>query len=354
MSDRTPRPAAQLAPRLAGLATAVPPHTLDQQAVIERVRILFGGRPEIERLLPVFTNAGIETRHSCVPIEWYAEPHGWADRNAIYLDSATKLLEQAAREAMTQAGVAPAEIGSVVTVSTTGIATPSLEARLAVRLGLQPTVRRTPLFGLGCGGGVIGLSRAAAQAASDPDHPVLLLVVELCALSFRKNDAAKNNIVATALFGDGAAAAVLSTGRPGPALGPAGEHTWPDTLDIMGWSVEDDGMRAIFSRDIPALVRERLAAPIDTFLGRHGLARRDIAAYACHPGGTKVIDALEEMLVAPGMLDDGRAVLRDNGNMSAATVLFVLRRMLDRGLPGRTLAAALGPGFSAGFQIIEP
>jgi alkylresorcinol/alkylpyrone synthase len=343
--------------RLRALACAVPPFVLGQAEVAERARHLFASVPgaAFERLMPVFAHAGIERRYSCVPLAWYAAPHGWAERNALYLEHAARLLEAASRQAMAQAGIGPGDIEAVVTVSTTGIATPSLDAVLMGRLGLRPELRRLPIFGLGCAGGAIGLARAAEQARAAPGANVLFLVVELCALAFRKDDVSKSNIVATALFGDGAAAAILSCAGAGPAITAAGEHTWPNSLDVMGWEVAPDGLKAIFARDIPALVEHKLRPVAAAFLARHGLGLADIAHFVCHPGGAKVIEAFEAAFgLGAGALADARGVLRDYGNMSAATVLFVLARRLEAGAAGRMLLTALGPGFSAGFALLEP
>lgn len=344
--------------RLLAVATAVPPYALDQQDVARRLQLALGSRsPEIARLRPMFGNTGIERRYSCVPIEWYEELHGWPERNRIYLTSAVDLLEAATREALARAGRSAAEIEAVVTVSTTGIATPSLDALLAERMGLRRSLRRTPLFGLGCGGGTIGLARAGALAESQPGGLVLLLVIELCALAFRRDDFSKSNIVATALFGDGAAAALLCTEGAGPAVTASGEYTWPDSLDVMGWEVMEDGLRAIFSRDIPSLVKTDLRDVIVPFLAERGLGLRDIQSFVCHPGGAKVLDALEAAFaLEPGALIDARDILRDYGNMSAATVMFVLERALatrERRPWQRALVSALGPGFTAGFTLLE-
>ena len=346
-------------PRLLAVATAVPPYALDQDDVIERVKLLFGRAPDLDRLLPVFVNTGIERRYSCVPLEWYDRAHGWPERNRIYLASALDLLEAATNRVLSLTGRHKGDIDSIVVVSTTGIATPSLDALLIERMGLRRTVERLPIFGLGCAGGVLGLARAASQAAVSPGKTVLFLVVELCALSFRRDDWSKSNIVATALFGDGAAAALLSTDGEGPALVAAGEHTWPGSLDVMGWEVADDGLRAIFSRDIPKLVTTQLRDAASEFLSRHGLAIGDIDRFVCHPGGTKVIAALEHAFgLGQGALVEARAVLRDYGNMSAATVMFVLERMLAKACATgarweRALMNALGPGFTAGFLVID-
>jgi alkylresorcinol/alkylpyrone synthase len=340
-------------PRLLALATAVPPYALRQSDVRARASRLFAGA-DIAHLLPVFENAGIETRYSCVPIEWYDEAGGWKERNRIYLDNAVALLEQVTRACLVEAALPAEAIDAVVVVSTTGVATPSLDALLMERLGLRRDVQRLPIFGLGCAGGVIGLARAGALARAASGSRVLFLVVELCALCFRKNDFSKSNVVATALFGDGAAGMILSGDGEGPRLGPAGEHTWPASLDIMGWSVEEDGLKALFSRDIPTLVRDKLRLVVDRFLARNGLSLDDIAAFVCHPGGAKVLIALESAFgLADGTLVEARRVLNDYGNMSAATVFFVLERVLRHRIRRRMLLSALGPGFTAGFLVLD-
>jgi len=349
-------------PRLLTLTTAVPPYALGQEEVVERVKCLFGSSGILERLLPVFANSGIERRYSSVPLDWYDEPHGWAERNRRYVAGALDLLESVAGRVLDDARISAGELGGIVTVSTTGIATPSLDALLIERMRLPRTIARLPVFGLGCAGGVIGLARAAEMAAALPGKAVLLLVVELCTLSFRRSDHAKSNIVATALFGDGAAAALLRCGHEngdtGPAIIATGEHTWPNRLDIMGWEVADDGLRAIFSRDIPRLIEAELRRVADEFLAKQRLLLTDIDGFVCHPGGPKVLDAFEEVFgLAPGALAEARGVLRDYGNMSAASVLFVLERMLNHnradGAPwGRALMTALGPGFTAGFALL--
>jgi len=323
---------------------------------MRRIELALGPRsPEIVRLLPMFGNTGIERRFSCVPIEWYERLHEWPERNRVYLDCAVELLEEATRAALVRGRRSAEEIGAIVVVSTTGIATPSLDALLMERMALPRTVQRLPIFGLGCGGGAIGLARAAAIARSDPQPLVLFLVVELCALCFRRDDFSKSNIVATALFGDGAAAALIGCDGEGVAIAGGGEYTWPDSLDVMGWEVTGEGLRAIFSRDIPDLVTTQLHDVAVDFLSSRGLTLRDIDAFVCHPGGAKVIDALESAFeLEPGSLCTARDVLRDYGNMSAATVMFVLERALAQGaVRKRALVSALGPGFTAGFTLLE-
>lgn len=343
-------------PRLVGLSTAVPPYVMTQQDVADRVRAIFAdaGAELVERLLPVYGNAGVERRSACVPIAWHDTLHGWRERSEIYLENSVALLERAAVDCLSEVGIGARDVDAVVVVSTSGIATPSLDAVLINRLGLRSDVKRLPIFGLGCAGGVLGLSRAADLARLDPDANVLFLVVELCSLCFRGNDKTKSNFVSTALFGDGAAAALVSGRGHGPALGCSGQHTWHDTLDVMGWDIEDDGFQVRLSRDVPSFVRERMRDVTVEFLDRQGLALADIRHFVCHPGGAKVLVALEEAFgIAEGTLVEAREVLRDYGNMSAATVLFVLDRALKAGATGRLLMTAMGPGFTAAFQALE-
>jgi alkylresorcinol/alkylpyrone synthase len=347
--------AARSLPRLLGLATAVPPHVLDQSDVIAEAARLFSGRHgDFERLLPVFANTGIRKRHSVRPLEWFQAGHGWPERTSAYLEGACDLFLQAAEGALAASGRSAAEIDTVVTVSSTGIATPSLEARVHGRLGLRPDVRRVPVFGLGCAGGVTGLSLAARLAAAAPGETVLLVAVELCTLAFRDDEMTKANIVATALFGDGAAAAVVSArGDEGVAIESSGEHLWPDTLDIMGWRVDPVGFSAIFSRSIPDVVTDKLRPAADAFLARQGLLLDDVDHFVFHPGGAKVVNALESVFGLPqGALNKERQVLRDFGNMSAPTVLFVLEQAMATGLQGRSFVSALGPGFTASFLTL--
>jgi alkylresorcinol/alkylpyrone synthase len=339
--------------RLMALTSAVPPYVLEQSDVSARAALLFKSQRDMTRLMPVFENTGIERRYSCVPIDWYSGDHGWTERTRLYVDNAVALLEKVALKLLDQAGLRKDEIDTIVVSSTTGIATPSLDALVVEKMGLRRDIRRLPIFGLGCAGGVLGLARAADVAKANPGSKVLFLVVELCALTFRKNDTSKSNIVATALFGDGAAGAILSTDGDGPEIGASGEYTWPDSLDIMGWEVEEDGLKARFAQSIPSLVAADFKTILHGFLNRNDICQSAIDGFACHPGGAKVLDALEDALeIQRGSLVDSRATLRDYGNMSAVTALFVLQRMPWKDARRRHLMTALGPGFSCVFLMI--
>jgi alkylresorcinol/alkylpyrone synthase len=342
-------------PRLLSLSTAVPDHVLVQDDVKAWAARHFDGRnKDIERLMPAFDNAGIETRYSCLPLEWHKNGHHWRDKNRLYVDNAVELLTRAATECLEKAGLGPQSVDAVVAVSTSGFATPSLDALIMQRLGLRQNVVRLPVFGLGCVGGVLGLAQAAEIARAEPGRRVLLLVVELCGLTFRSDDVSKSNVIATVLFGDGAAAALVAATGDGPEISRPGQHTWPDSLDVMGWNIEDDGFGVLFSQDIPALVLREMPPVLDAYLNANDLTLDDFDGFICHPGGAKVVTALEQVFkTETNGLRHTRGVLRDFGNMSAATVMFVLDRFITEGRPGRYLMSALGPGFTAGFLTVE-
>ena len=341
---------------LLSLATAVPPHVVAQDYAKDAARRIWGGKPALfDRLSGVFDNAGIAQRHIVTPADWYERSHGWHDRNALYLEASQDLFERAAASAIEKAGLKPNEIDGVVTVSTTGIATPSLEARVGPKLGLRPDVRRVPVFGLGCAGGVNGLAITSRLASADTGSNWLFVTVETCSISIRLDSDDPAAIVATALFGDGAAAAVVRSGTHCIArITGAAERLWPDTQRIMGWDVEDPGLAVVFDRAIPPFIEENLAPAVDEMLAGLGRTRDDIDRFCCHPGGVKVIDAIEEALHLPqGELNIEREVLNDYGNMSAPTVLFVLERLIERGLPERVMMTAFGPGFTCAGLMLE-
>ncbi len=331
------------------VATAAPVHVVTQQAVVAGVRQVFSDQFEdFARIAGVFVSAGIRERRVVKPSDWYYGAHGWPERTAAYLEGALALFIEAASKALDRANVAADEVDAIVTVSSTGIATPSLDARALQALGFRSDVRRVPVFGLGCAGGVAGLAIGADLATARPGSVVLVVAVELCSLAVRRDQPTKANMVALALFGDGAAAAVLTSAGGGAVrVVETGHHTWPNTLDIMGWKVDPVGFGVIFDQSIPTFARERLADALDAILGDQSLARSDIGRFVCHPGGRKVLEAIEGALsLAPGSLDHEREVLKRFGNMSAPTVLFVLERALQAGLPERTMLLSLGPGFT--------
>ena len=341
---------------LLSLATAVPPQVVFQDEAKKRAREAFGGKKELfDRLAGVFDNAGIAKRHIVAPPDWYMSGHGWHDRNALYLEACESMFVEAATAAIEKAGLNPDEIDGIVTVSTTGIATPSLEARAFKRMGFRQNVRRVPVFGLGCAGGVNGLATTARLASAEREAKWLFVTVETCSISIRLDSDDPAAVVATALFGDGAAAAVVSSGEHSIArITGSAEKIWPDTLRIMGWDVEDPGLAVVFDRAIPPFIEAELAQAVDEMCTQLGITRDEIGRMCCHPGGVKVIDAIETALkLNQGELNLEREVLNDYGNMSAPTVMFVLERLIERGLPEKVLMTAFGPGFTCAGLLLE-
>lgn len=340
---------------LHGLSTALAPHCLQQSQVEARAAAIFGDAyPQFARLSRTFTTSGVERRYSVVPIDWFSDSHGWGARGAAYMAGAKALFVQAANAALQDAGWDAGDIDCVITVSSTGIATPTLDAQVFTQMGFRDDIMRVPVFGLGCAGGVTGLSIAQALAQADPDAKVLLVVVETCSLSFRADRLQKADIIAAVLFGDGAAAACLGgaapVGQRVVTLGRGHQKLWPDTLEIMGWNVDDTGLGVVFDRSIPTFVSAEFAQATTGALRAAGLHHSDIDRYVCHPGGAKVVDAIEGALHLPsGSLQAERDTLRDYGNMSAPTVLFVLKQVLEAGTTGQMMACALGPGFTASY-----
>src|SRR3977135_2091397 len=310
---------------LVSLATSVPPHVFHQKQILEAARDVVGDRyPQFETLSSLFANTGILHRYGVKPIEWYLEPRGWPERTQACLEGAETLFIDVANKAIARADMSAAEIDAVVTVCSTGIATPTLEARVAGKLGFRPDVSRVPVFGLGCAGGVSGLSIASPLAQARPGTNVLLVALELWTLGLRHDELTKANVVAASLFGDGAAAVVLRAGDGGATrIEATGEKLWPDTLDIMGWSVDPEGFGVIFQRTIPGFVAEHMRPAVAEMLSRMELSIDDIDRFICHPGGTKVIRALEQAFsLHQGALDHEREVIADYGNLHVTTVSF--------------------------------
>lgn len=345
------------------VASASPEHELTQAQAKRFAKGFFGdyfvGREEavIDRMLGAYDNAGVKTRQLARPHEWYQQAHSFADKNAAYIEQAVPLARRAGELALQRSGLDPKEIGAIVFASSTGVSTPSLDGRLVQELGLSRDVARVPMWGLGCAGGSAGLARAQTLATG-LRKPVLVIACELCSLTFMHGDRRGANLIATALFGDGAAAAVVApepwwdpNNPAGPELLGAYSRLIDDSEDIMGWDVAEQGLRVRFSPTIPSLVTKLSAELVADAARGVGLWSQQLQHLVFHPGGRKVLDAYEQALgLEPTRLRHARAVLRDHGNMSSPTVLFVLERfMADKTTrcdePG--LLLGLGPGFCA-------
>ncbi|GED15255.1 type III polyketide synthase [Aneurinibacillus migulanus] len=349
--------------RITAVGTSVPPHVLKQDEIREFARHLFGDSfRDIDRLLPIFHNGQVETRHFCVPLEWFGEKHMFSEKNDLFQEWATRLGVEAAKDCLEQAGKNVADIDHILFVSTTGISTPSIDSRIMNELGMNPHTKRTPIWGLGCAGGAAGLSRAADYVTAYPGKRVLLIAVECCGLTFQCEDKSKSNLVATSLFADGAAAVliegetVVQENRKQIQVIDTMSTLWPDTRDVMGWDINENGLKVIFSRDIPTLVDQLLGPNMAEFLERHGMTGHDIRHFIAHPGGKKVIEAYAEVLgVELFYFSHALDILRRFGNMSSVTVLFVLQAFLKQGItPGEYgIVTALGPGFSSEMLLVK-
>jgi alkylresorcinol/alkylpyrone synthase len=336
------------------IATANPEYRVNQRDAWQGAKAVF---PHLASMEALYINTGIETRYSCVPPDWCKIPHGWEERTEIYQRHALALLEEVAVKAISEAGLSVTDIDMIVLNTITGLSIPSLDAKLINRLSFRPTVERLPIFGLGCGGGVGGLARAAQLARGTPGANVLFLTVDLCSLCARPNDPSVAMFVSAALFGDGAAAIVLragvnpvdsSGGRP--LITAVGEHCWQNTEHIMGWDIKGDGFGVVLSPELPALMRNALRPAVDKFLDRHGLSLDEFKGFLLHPGGRKILETAEHVLnIDRNLVAHSWAVLRDYGNMSSVTSMFVLDRAVRSEAKGQHLLAAFGPGFSAYF-----
>jgi alkylresorcinol/alkylpyrone synthase len=351
-------------PRILATGTATPPHVLRQADARAFAQHHFAGTlDDLDRLLTVFDHAEIETRHTCMPLEWFRQSHDFEEKNAAYVDWALRLSSEAIANCLQETDVTPRDIDYLIFVSTTGLATPSIDARLIGALGFHPNTRRTPVWGLGCAGGAAGLAHAFHHAQGHPRAHVLVVALELCSLTFHFGDRSKSNLVAAALFGDGAAAVLVSGDQTHgdraahPEIMGTMSTLWPDSLDVMGWNVMNEGMQVVFAQTIPAIVRRLASDNIVQFLESFQLGLTDIDHLIAHPGGARVISAYEQALaLSDGRMDSAREVLREYGNMSSASVLFVLKRFLR---PGRTrpgehgLVTALGPGFCSENVLVR-
>jgi alkylresorcinol/alkylpyrone synthase len=352
-------PASAIDVEIASVATAVPEHVTGQQEISERAHKLY---PQYARLEALYANTGIERRYSVEAKDWYLRTHTWEERSQSYQHHALPLLERVAAQAVAEAGLSLGDIDVIVTNTITGLTIPSLEARLMNRLDFRPNVERLPIFGLGCGGGVAGLTRATRMAQAKPGSNVLFLTIDLCSLCVRVNDPSLTMFVAGALFGDGAAGVVLRSrggdtygnGAARARVGALGEYFWSKTEHIMGWDIKNDGFGIVLSPELPTLMRERLGEALFPFLASEGLSLQDFDGFLLHPGGSKVLTTVEDSLgLARDQLRYSWRVLKDYGNMSSATALFVLKEALADGARGRFLLAAFGPGFSGYFVVLE-
>ena len=358
--------------RIASVGAGFPAHYYDQEALLQALKSQWSERYyNLDRLERLHKNVLVGGRHLALPIEQYAALDGFGGANDAWIRVATEVGEAAVADALAGAGLAPADVDAIWTVSVTGIATPSIDARLINRMGLPPRLKRNPIFGLGCVAGAAGLARAADYVRAFPDQVALLLSIELCSLTIQKEDLSIPNLIASGLFGDGAGAAVVvgverasamedAGARLGPEIVATRSIFYPDSERVMGWDIRSSGFQIVLSAEVPQVVERFLRADVDAFLAEHGLARRDIASWVCHPGGPKVLEALARAMEAPeGALDLTWKSLAEVGNLSSTSVLLVLEQTLadrdgKRPPPGSLgLLLAMGPGFCSEIVLLR-
>jgi len=348
-------------PKIVAAAAAMPAHVYSQDSIKEAVSHLFAHEQlEFKNALRVFGNSRISERQFMMPLEWYLTPRSAAERNGIYREKGLELALAAAKKCLGKAGCSPGEIDAVIFVSSTGIATPTLDTHIINDLGMRPTAVRLPLWGLGCAAGVAGVARACDYCLGHPDARVLVVALECCSLNFIASDLSKKNLVAASLFADGAAAAVV-VGSEVPLAGPRyvanRSRLFPDSYRIMGWDIEDVGMNLVLSPKLPAIVRRELPSLAEEFLSSRGLGLRNIAHYVTHPGGAKVIDAYRDALeLHADELALTEESLSRHGNVSSVSVLVVLEKWLlakAANASGYLLMSGFGPGFSAEMLLLE-
>ncbi|HVN11227.1 MAG TPA: 3-oxoacyl-[acyl-carrier-protein] synthase III C-terminal domain-containing protein [Kineosporiaceae bacterium] len=353
-----------------GVRSALPSHVHRQEDITAQLGEVVLGRhaersEKVALLRRLHGAAGVRTRHFVLPLGAYADLGGFGGANDVFIDEGVRLGEQAINHALADAGLAPADVDLLMTTSVTGIAAPSLDARLVGRLGLRPDVKRVPIFGLGCVAGAAGIARIHDYLQGHPDGVAVLLSVELCSLTFQRDDDSTANLVASGLFGDGAAAVVLAGEQRAAALGleraprvvATRSRFYPDTERVMGWDIGASGFRIVLAATVADVVRDHLGDDVEAFLAGHDLKIADIDTWVAHPGGPKVIDAIIRALgLPPDALDVTRHSLAELGNLSSSSVLHVLERTLaDRrptpGAPG--VLMAMGPGFCAELVLLR-
>ncbi|RKI70963.1 type III polyketide synthase [Corallococcus sp. AB049A] len=348
-------------PSLSAVGRALPPHYASQEQLIAALRDLWATKHfNLERLEDLHRNVQVGGRHLALPLEEYPSLATFQQRNDAWIRVATQLSEQVAREALSRAGLTPKDVDHVFFVTVTGIATPSVDARLVNRMGLREDVKRTPIFGLGCVAGAAGLARASDYLRAFPKQTALLIATELCSLTLQREDLSIPNIIASGLFGDGAACVVLrgaEAAGTGPRVVGSRSVFYPDTERVMGWDVVDTGFKVVLSAKVPQLVKEHIRGNVDGFLAEHGLARKDVKHWVAHTGGPKVLEGFESALeLEAGALERSWRSLKQVGNLSSASVLFVLGETLEEAdvKPGDWgVVMAMGPGFCAEMVLVR-
>ena len=347
--------------RIAGVASAFPRQYYRQQEIADALQRHWGeglDNPKVlERLL---ARVGVDGRYLALPIEAYDDLTTWGKSNNAWIDVAEELAEQSICRALTRAGLCEADLDAIFFVSVTGVASPSIDARLMNRMNLRPDIKRNPIFGLGCVAGAAGIARASDYVRAFPDQCAVLVSVELCSLTWQRNDLSVANLISAGLFGDGSAAVIVAGSEreiAGPQVIATRSSFYRGTEEVMGWNISEEGFKIVLSPGVPDMVRKHLAKDVDAFLADYNLDRSDIDSWIMHTGGPKVLEATAETLELPeGSLDVSWECLRRVGNLSSASVLLVLEEFMNRRRPtagSYSVLAAMGPGFCSELVLLR-
>jgi alkylresorcinol/alkylpyrone synthase len=347
--------------RVAAVGSAFPNHYYSQDVIQQALKRHWAHALEKPNVIDrLYARVGVDGRHLALPIEQYDELTRWGQNNNAWIEVAEELGEKALCRALVRAGLSTQDLNALFFVSITGIASPSIDARLINRMGLPVNLKRIPIFGLGCVGGAAGIARAADYVRAFPDHTAAVLAVELCSLTWQREDLSVANLISSGLFGDGAAAVVVTgseKGQRGPEVLATRSSFYPGTEDVMGWDISEKGFRIVLSPDVPAMVHRHLREDVDQFLDDNGLRRADIDSWIMHTGGPKVLEAMQHALQLPeGTLDVSWESLHRVGNLSSVSVLLVLEDVILRRRPATgsySLLAAMGPGFCAELVLLR-
>ena len=347
--------------KIVSVASAFPKNYYSQQVLGAALRHYWAGKLDKPQLLEQFyARMNVDGRHLALPLAQYYGLETWGDFNRAWVVAAEQLGAQALGRALELAGVAPSQIRALLFMSITGIASPSIDAKLINRMGLSPHVRRTPIFGLGCVGGAAGIARAADYVKAYPNQIAALVSVETCSLTLQREDLTVANLISSGLFGDGAAAVLLAGSEsplPGPEIVATRSTFYPGTEDVMGWDISEKGFRIVLSPRVPDVIRENLGRDVDALLAEWNLSRRDIGAWIMHTGGPKILEATQEALgIGSEQLAASWDCLRRVGNLSSASVLVVLEEFMNnrRPAPGTwSVLGAMGPGFCSELVLLR-
>lgn len=355
--------------KILSVSTFKPPYEVKQEQAVELTRSLFSEKyQDIDRLLKVFQNGEIQTRHVCMPLDWYGKEHDFEERNQLYIENAVDFGIQAVLsclqgDGMLETPIDASMIDAIFFISSSGISTPSIDARIMNRIPFRDDTKRIPIWGLGCAGGAAGISRASEYCRAFPEANVLVLSVELCSLTFQKDDYSKSNLVGVSLFSDGVACALVAgdespirVKKTMPSIIATTSKLMPESEDVMGWDVKNNGLYVVFSKSIPAIITDWLGPFVHEFLGNNNLTKNDLTHFVAHPGGKKILEAYENALgFDSSKTDISRDILHEYGNMSSPTILYVLEKFMEsEPVAGEYgLMAALGPGFCGELLLLR-